>query len=585
MTTGSATFHEPGQWVSVWRLLRLRLTIQLNGFLRAKTRVKIGYSLATLGLLLFLGFILFLSVSLLSLLRSPDLSRYVGDTAPFLDGIPTTLISVAALGILFTSFSVLLQALYLAGDMDFLMSTPLPIRSVFIAKLVQAILPNFGLMCLFTLPILFGLGISGHYNFLYYPVVVVVLVLISLAAAALASLMVMVAARFFPARRLAEVLGFIVGTLFFLFSQSARFINFNVNEQQLSGVLKMSGRFNQPWSPLAWTGQGVIALGKSDWGHAAGLLTASLLVTGLVFSVSLWMSERLYYTGWSNLQNNRRRPKAKAPVRAEEAGQPEKAQGLFARMVPPQIRAVLVKDLLVYRRDLRNISRLITPLILGVIYAINLLSSGGRGFEGRGEAPAWLMNSMRSMLTFGDVALALFLGWMLVANLAGVGFSQEGRNYWMLKAAPISTRQLLTAKFLVGYLPPLLLCAVYLLVLQVLKRATVFSALVSLLAVGMALAGLTGIYLAFGTRGAKFDWENPSQSNRAVGCLGSIAGTLYLAICFGLFAVPSIVVGLLGLPMEAGQLAGLLLGSIFSVGAILIPLGLVEKRVVTLNEG
>ena len=277
MTAGSMTFHEPGLWASVWRLLRLRLVILVNGFRRAKTGRKIGYILAAMGILFLLGFILFLSVSFLTLLHSPDLSRYIGDTTPFLESIPTMLMSVAAMGILFTSFGVLLQALYLAGDMDFLMSAPLPIRAVFISKLVQAVLPNFGIMCLFTLPILFGLGISGHYHFLYYPIVVLMLVLISLAAAALASLMVMVAARFFPARRLAEVLGFIVGTFFFIFSQSARFVNFDVNEQQMTSMLKMTGRFNQPWSPLAWSGQGMVALGKSDWvprGRAPDCLTA-----------------------------------------------------------------------------------------------------------------------------------------------------------------------------------------------------------------------------------------------------------------------------------------------------------------------
>jgi len=583
MTAGSLTFQEPGLWISVWRLMRLRLVIQLNGFRRAKTGRKIGYILAAFGILCLLGFILFLSVSFLTLLRSPDLSRYVGATTPFLESIPTMLMSVAALGILFTSFGVLLQALYLAGDMDFLMSAPLPIRAVFISKLVQALLPNFGIMCLFTLPILFGLGISGHYNFLYYPFVLIMLALISLAAAALASLMVMVAARFFPARRLAEVLGFIVGTFFFIFSQSARFANFDINDQQMASILKMTGRFNQPWSPLFWTGQGMVALGKSDWVHAAGLLAASLLATSLVFAVSLWMSERLYYTGWSNLQNNRRRPKAKSAVTAGVAGR-EKSRNSFTWLIPPPIRAILVKDLLVYRRDLRNISRLLTPLILGVVYAVNLLRSGGQGLEGGGEAPAWFMSSLNSLMVFGDVALALFLGWMLVANLAGVSFTQEGKNYWMLKAAPISTRQLLTAKFLVGYLPPLVLCAIYLLVLQILKGANLFSIIVSLLAVGLILAGLTGIYLAFGVRGAKFDWENPSQTNRAVGCLGSLVGTFYLAVCFGLFIMPPLGASLLGLPMEAGQLVGLLLGGIASIGAILIPLGLVEKRVTLLNE-
>ena len=210
-------FREPGLWVSVWRLLRLRLVIMVSGFRRAKPGRKIGYAVATLAFLVFLGFILFFSIMILGALQSPELTRFVGDTTSFLESIPSMLVSIAAIGILLTSFGVLLQALYLMGDMDFLMSAPLPIRAVFIAKLVQAVLPNFGLMCLFTLPILFGLGISSKYNFTYYPLVILVLALISLEAASLASLLVMVAARYIPARRLAEVLGFVVGTAFFIF--------------------------------------------------------------------------------------------------------------------------------------------------------------------------------------------------------------------------------------------------------------------------------------------------------------------------------------------------------------------------------
>ena len=173
-------FRPAGVWASVWKLLRLRLVINFNSFRRAKTRKKVGYIIAFISLLVFLGFILFLSFSLLSFLRSPELAAYIGDAGPFLESIPTMLVSVSAAGILATGFGVLLQALYLSGDMDFLMSTPIPIRAVFIAKLVQAVLPNFGIMCLFTLPILFGLGFSSGYQFLYYPLVVIVLVMITL---------------------------------------------------------------------------------------------------------------------------------------------------------------------------------------------------------------------------------------------------------------------------------------------------------------------------------------------------------------------------------------------------------------------
>ena len=358
MNANTAAFREPGLWSSVWRLLRLRLVILISGFRRAKLGKKIGYIFAAVGILVFLGFILFLSIELLILLRSPVLGQYVGDMQPFLETFPTMMVTISTMGILVTSFGVLLQALYLSGDMDFLMSAPIPIRAVFISKLVQAVLPNFGIMCLFTLPILYGLGISGGYNFLYYPLVLVILVLLSLTAASAASLLVMVAARFFPARRMGEVLGFIAGTAIFIFSQSARFMRFDVDNQQVSSLLLMTERFNQPWSPFTWAGKGLVDLGKGNFLPGGGLLIAAIVVTGVIFYLALSTSERLYYTGWSSLQNNRRKPKAKAAVQPAEPARIQTV-GPLAGLIPTPIRAIVMKDLMMYRRDLRHVSQLL----------------------------------------------------------------------------------------------------------------------------------------------------------------------------------------------------------------------------------
>ncbi len=141
--------------------------------------------------MLILGLIVFvfsMSWLLLRFLRSPDLAQYVGDVTPLLESVPVLLIGGAFLGILITSFGVLLQALYLANDMEFLLSAPLPLRSVFLSKMLQAILPNFSLICLFALPVLYGLGLSSGYNFLFFPLVLLMLAALALAAAGISSL-------------------------------------------------------------------------------------------------------------------------------------------------------------------------------------------------------------------------------------------------------------------------------------------------------------------------------------------------------------------------------------------------------------
>ncbi len=240
---------------------------------------KILTGVAALGLLAFAGMILFVSWILLDFLRSPELTQYVGmDVTPFLQAMPVLIFTGLFLGILLSSFGVLLQALYLSGDMDFLLSSPVPIRAVFVTKLLQAVLPNFGLIALFGLPVLYGLGLAGHYYILYYPLVMLTMIALALAAAGLSALLVMLVARVFPARRAAEILGFVGAMLAFTCSQAGNLYNSfghstNVSGAQVSNMFSLLVRFNTPWLPLNWAGQGLVALGEGRW------LTALLLVS------------------------------------------------------------------------------------------------------------------------------------------------------------------------------------------------------------------------------------------------------------------------------------------------------------------
>jgi ABC-2 type transport system permease protein len=574
----------------VLKLMRLRMRIIVNGFRRSKGHVKIGYITIGVAILAMIGFFLFASIALLGFLRSPRMAQHIGDVTQLLESIPSVMVTVSALGILLTSFSVLLQVLYISGDMDFLMSAPLAVRTVFVAKLIQAVVPNFSILCALTLPLLFGLGISCSYSIFYYPFVILVLAIISLEAAALASLLVLVVVRFFPARRVAEVLGFVIGITFFVLSQSGRFADFDLDKvdgRQLSGFLSIVEHFNYTWSPLTWAGRGLVELGKGEWLPASGLLAAALIFACLVFCVAFATSEQLYYTGWANLKNSQRKSKKKTGIgRSFPADRPVSFTKLnpLNRLLPVPVFAVLVKDLRLFRRDLANLSSLLFPMILGVIYAISLLRSGGKFPEERGEAPPAFIETGNAMMNYTGIGLVLLLGLMLINNLAGFSFSREGKNYWFLKAAPLDAKQLLTAKFLAGYMPSVLICSIYLVIFEILKRMPPFSIAVGLLTVWMALAGLTGISLALGIRGAKFDWENPSQVRRTIGCLGQLIGILYLLVCFMLFVIPDILAKMLHLPHVAGQLGGVMLCGAASTLAAIIPITLVHGRVAVLAE-
>ena len=582
---------------AVWKLLRLRLRLNWNSFKHAKTRRKVGTILIILLVLAFAGFIFFLSWLLLDFLHSPKLNQYVGfDVTPFLQAVPVLVFAALFLGILFSSFGVLLQALYLSGDMDFLLTSPVPVRAVFVTKLLQAVLPNFGLIALFGLPVLFGLGLSAHYNFLYYPLVLLTMAALTLAAAGLSSLLVMLVARLFPPRRVAEVLGFLTAIITILCGQSGNLYNAmhrdaNITPTQVNGLFSLMMRLNTPWNPLNWAGRGLVALGEGSWLPGMLLVVLTLGLSALAFGFALVTAERWYYTGWAGMQVVTSRKKKNRPVQAHNGSArtvsvPDTVfQTRVNGLLPVPVRAILRKDFLLMRRDMRSLSQLVTPLIFGVLYTFMFLRPGNPMFPDTPDMPAFLISISHIISSYGSIGMSLFVGWMLLSRLSGMAFSSEGKNYWMLKAAPVRSGHLLTAKFLVAYLPTLALGVLFMVAVSIVQKASLAIFLYGLLATAMCQAGMTGMLLAFGVAGANFTWTDPRHmSAGATGCLGQFLTALFLPISFGMFVGPLLLASLFQWPMLYGYLAGGIAGAAVTATCAILPPVLVRKRVERLNE-
>jgi ABC-2 type transport system permease protein len=196
------------------------------------------------------------------------------------------------------------------------------------------------------------------------------------------------------------------------------------------------------------------------------------------------------------------------------------------------------------------------------------------------------MEGFRSIMSYGNVALSVFMGWMLMSRLAGMGFSQEGKNYWMLKTAPVGAGRLLLAKFLVAYLPTLALSEVYLLGVSILQGVSISAFAYSLVAVALCLAGMGGILLGFGAAGANLNWEDPRKMNAGnLGCLGMFLTVLFVPIAFGLFIGPLLLTAFFEWSELAGYLVGLIAGGSVCLAGAVLPPWLAKNRVERLGEG
>lgn len=237
------------------------------------------------------------------------------------------------------------------------------------------------------------------------------------------------------------------------------------------------------------------------------------------------------------------------------------------------------------RRDLRNMSQLVTPMIFGILYGIMILRPGGLGNEIPSDTPAWLIPVIKNASIYLNVAISLFVSWSLISRLALMSFSQEGKNYWMIKISPLRTGRLILAKYLSAYLPALVIGWIFLLIISLIQGAGVSVLAFGLVVVALTLAGTAGINLAFGISGANLVWEDPRRMNSGwQGCLSMLIGFGYVITSLLLFFAPPLILSGLGLPEILGQAAGLVLGGIVSLACAILPPFLVADRVARIGE-
>lgn len=576
MTLASqAEFRSPGLWISIWKLLRMRAQLVWSGFRRAKPRQKVGQVIFILFITALLTGAFVFSQVLIRFLRSPLLAEQINLNALFL-ALPGLVLSLAFFVILAANFGVLLQALYLSRDMDFLIAAPMPMRAVFASKLIQAILPGFGLFCLVGLPTLFGLGAASGYSWIYYPLVVIVLAVMALAAAGLASILVMAVVRVIPARRAAEVLGFVGAIVSILCSQFGNLTNsLNIHEGQVADTVNQIAGVAPIWSPFTWAGRGLTDIGSGAWLSGAGLILLTLLAAGGIFGGTLVLAENLYFTGWAGMQTSAQKKKTKKLVRTMAAAEPG-----FTQFIPAPIRGVITKDLLLMRRDLRNLSQLITPLILGAVMIFSTLRStaSSRLFE---ETP------IPGLPVYTNIAFTFFVGWMLIFNIATTSFSREGKNYWLLNSAPLKPAHLIRAKYIISLIPTLLVGWFFVGVTSLIRSVSFSQVAYSLLVTGFGFAGLNGILLAFSITGANLDWEDPRKAGlrSGPGCISVIVSFIYFAVCLALYLSPPVLCEIFAPDkIWVGQILGITFGTIFAMTCALLPPRFYRERIALIGQ-
>ncbi len=426
------------------------------------------------------------------------------------------LLAAKLLGVILLSFFGLLllsniitslSTFFLARDLDLLVGTPVDWLAVYCAKVAETAVSSGWMVLLMVVPILAAYGTTYDGGWWFPLLALFALAPFFLIPGAVGAALTLLLVNALPARRAREILSVIAvvaaGGVVLLFRavRPERIVR-PEGFRSLVDFLAALRAPNSQWLPSTWVQNAIMSWLRYEpdalsfyllWSTAAAAVVAGAL-----------LHRALYERGYSKSQQGGSRTRGDSRV----------TRGYISRLlrvIPTTRRELLTKEVRIFFRDTTQWSQLVLLIVLVVVYVFNirLLPLNGDG----------VTFFLANVVPFLNLILAGFVLASIAARFIFPSVSLEGRTWWLLKASPLSMRDLLWAKFWVGTIPLLVLALAIVVTTDVLLRVSEFMTVVSIGTITLMTFAISGLAMGMGTMFPQFETENAAQIPTSFGGL------------------------------------------------------------------
>jgi ABC-2 type transport system permease protein len=440
--------------------------------------------------------------------------------------------------ILLTFFSILvfsnivtsLSTFYLSGELDILLSSPVKIENIYRAKFIETIVDSSWMTLIYGLPVFISFGTVFKVTAEYYLGLILTIIPFLIIPAGIGIIVTMLLVNAFPARRAKDIL-VLLGLLFFV----VMYILFRmlrpeklVDPDAFPTLVQYLTAMRAPVSPLLpsyWATETLSPLLRMAKGDAWFSLLMLWSTAAASVVIGEWVCGRIYYTGWSRSQEGKRAPLSRSRA----------ADAFFWLLSLPfrrKMRAIVLKDVKLFFRDTSQWSQLflLFALMVVYIYSFKLLPLE------RAAMPSFYLQNLISFLNLGMVGFVISA---VAVRFVFPAVSLEGASFWIIRAAPISIRDFLWAKFWSSLLPLLVLAEVLIILSNTLLKVTPFMMNLGIVTVFMMTFGITALGVGLGAVFPKFKHENVAQIPTGFGgIVYMLIATLFIGVVIVLEAWP-----------------------------------------------
>ncbi len=486
-----------------------------------------------------------------------------------------------------TSFSDLVTALstmYLSKDLPLLHSYPVNPVAIFIEKYIQTFYYGAWAVVCFGVPIYFSYGSIMHAPWYFYPIALLSNIPFLIVSAGISILVTLILAYLLPANRARTMIVILYGLSFVAVVLYLRLLR----AKQMLGPEAESTAINQylfnlqlttnPYLPSYWITQVFTAAVEGNLYDMFFYFFLLIITAGLVVQIGCQLAYKLYYPGWT---------KSCESVQGTTAQKRWHLDKIFYKLFDifrPPVRAIIVKDIKIFWRDLTQWGQFTLLLTLVFVYLFNtrhVVRDTGLLNQNVFNLP------IKSLLGLFNLALVGFVLANLAMRFVFTMISLEGRIIWVIRSAPIRLTTLFWVKYLLALITMLAVGGGLILLANYLLQIDPLVGIISLACVILMSVALTSIAMGLGAMFPTFNVENPMQLSAGTGSVLTVVLSLfYIMATIFLAAQPMIPYFLNGanvsfIPMWS-ILFPLITGLVLNFIAILFPIHLginrLEKR-------
>lgn len=425
--------------------------------------------------------------------------------------------------LLFSTLLACFSTHYLASDLPLLVSSPIPIHRLFYARTLSAWAQNSWMVFIFALPTLSACGVQIGAGWAFYIILAFCLLCLTLWCAGIATVISLILARFFPARRLQEalvlfaVIAFIYVYLQFNASRPDRFFRED-GFQDLLALIQGLHEIGSESGIVGWSITAIFSSLKPIEG-SIGMIEREIMkplfliissLTALYVSSGL-LARWLYLPGFWLCQEGLGR-----------SGEGRSARGQ-PRYASTPLKALIRREWLIFWRTPSQWTQLLLVGSLSIVYIYNFKYFNVLHSSGFFSTP---------LLYTTHIALTSMVMTTMAARFLYPSVSVEGKAIWVLQSAPITARQLLLAKVKWARLPMFALSTALSLLGIWFTHLDFLWATITVWSGWLLTLIVLGLSVGMGAMRPRFNLPNPQMASAG---LGGISFMLLALICSGLF--------------------------------------------------